>query len=102
MPHSRPILKSHPTHPSCHAATLAEVVDGHLLAAWFAGTHEGHPDVAIWLARSDGSEWSDPVMIADQDDAPLWNPVLFRDGANATWLFYKAGPAGGVSAGDDR
>jgi predicted neuraminidase len=63
------------------------------LAAWFAGTHEGHPDVAIWLARFDGRDWSDPVKVADEPDIPLWNPVLFRDSANTIWLFYKAGPS---------
>jgi len=90
---SRPIFEPRSTYPSCHAATLAELSDGHLLAAWFAGTHEGHPDVAIWLARFDGSDWSEPVKIADEPDVSLWNPVLFRDETDRLWLFYKAGPA---------
>jgi predicted neuraminidase len=93
MLQSRPIFASLPTHPSCHAATLAELPSGYLLAAWFAGTHEGHPDVAIWLARFDGADWSDPVKIADEPAVPLWNPVLLRDKTNAVWLFYKAGPS---------
>jgi predicted neuraminidase len=93
VPYARPIFESQPTHPSCHAATVVELSDGHLLAAWYAGAHEGHPDVAIWLARFDGSDWSDPVKVADEPDVPLWNPVLYRDRANTTWLFYKAGPS---------
>jgi predicted neuraminidase len=93
MPDSKPIFEPKSIYPSCHAATLVELSDGHLLAAWFAGTHEGHPDVAIWLARFDGVGWSDPVKVADEPDVPLWNPVLFRDKANTTWLFYKAGPS---------
>lgn len=34
----------------CHAPTLLRLADGRFLAAWFAGTREGHPDVAIWAA----------------------------------------------------
>ena len=36
--------------PSAHAATLAELPDGRLAAAWFAGTREGAADVAVWFA----------------------------------------------------
>jgi len=86
------IFEPKPVYPSCHAATLVELSDGHLLAAWFAGTHEGHPDVAIWLAHFDGKGWSEPVKVADEPDVPLWNPVLFRDKADTVWLFYKAAP----------
>jgi predicted neuraminidase len=89
---SYPIFDAQPTHPSCHAATVVELAGGHLLAAWFAGTHEGHPDVAIWLSCFDGAAWSEPVMVADEPNVPLWNPVLFRDQSDAIWLFYKAGP----------
>jgi predicted neuraminidase len=88
---AQPIFKSNPTAPSCHAATVVEPAAGQLLAAWFAGTHEGHPDVAIWLARYEDGAWGDPVKIADEPDVPHWNPVLFRDTANTLWLFYKIG-----------
>jgi len=80
-------------YPSCHAATVVELGGGGLLAAWFAGTHEGHSDVAIWLAHYEGGNWSDPVKVADEPDVPLWNPVLYRDAADTVWLFYKAGPS---------
>jgi predicted neuraminidase len=79
-------------HPSCHAATVVDCADGSLLAAWFAGTHEGHPDVAIWLARMQKGRWSEPLRVTDQPGVPLWNPVLFRAPGGALWLFYKVGP----------
>jgi predicted neuraminidase len=74
----------------CHAATLVETPGG-LLAAWFGGTHEGHADVAIWLARCQAGVWEAPVKIAAVPGVPLWNPVLFRDRAGIIWLFYKIG-----------
>lgn len=77
---------------SCHAATTVELANGSQLAAWFGGTHEGHVDVAIWLARHNGDAWQTPVKVTDEPGVPLWNPVLFRDTTGAVWLFYKAGP----------
>ncbi len=78
--------------PACHAATIAETKPGVLLAAWFAGTHEGHDDVAIWYARYADGHWSPPRKVADEAGVSLWNPVLFCDTAGVVWLFYKAGP----------
>jgi len=75
----------------CHAATLVEIPGG-LLAAWFGGAHEGHADVAIWLARGQDGHWDAPVKIAAVPGVPLWNPVLFRDRNGMVWLFYKIGP----------
>ena len=92
MPLAEPIFARNPAAPSCHAATIVEASPGVLLAAWFAGTHEGHPDVGIWTSRHDGT-WSAPRQIAAQAGVPHWNPVLFRDAADAVWLFYKVGPS---------
>ena len=42
--------------PECHASTLAESKST-LVAAWYGGTKEKHPDVGIWvsrLSRADG------------------------------------------------
>jgi predicted neuraminidase len=93
MPLGQPVFSSNPRYPSCHAATIVESAAGVLLTAWFAGTYEGHPDVAIWLARYENGAWKDPVKIADEPDVPHWNPVLFRDGKEMLWLFYKIGPS---------
>ena len=81
--------------PSCHASTIAETPDG-LIAAWFAGTHENHPDVGIWLSRNIYGKWTKPVQVADgiQNENlryATWNPVLFYN-YKTTLLFYKVGP----------
>jgi len=83
--------------PSCHASTLAETKDG-LVAAWFGGTHEKHPDVGIWTARLHGDRWTEPVEAANgiQSDGkryPSWNPVLFQPKDGPLLLFYKVGPS---------
>jgi predicted neuraminidase len=96
--HSQPIFapESQPFR-QCHAATLVEIPFGHhvpgdgLLAVWFGGAHEGHADVAIWLARGQAGRWDAPVKIAAVPGVPLWNPVLFRDPGGIIWLFYKIG-----------
>ena len=83
--------------PSCHASTLAETKSG-LVAAWFGGTHEKHPDVGIWVARHVSGQWSAPVEVANgvgftTNRLPTWNPVLFQPKAGPLMLFYKVGPS---------
>ena len=83
--------------PSCHAATLLETRTGDLLCGFFAGTHERHPDVCIYIARKTGDRWGAPTNVADgaQHDGsrqPTWNPVLFQPRDGPIMLFYKVGP----------
>ncbi|HXG13199.1 MAG TPA: exo-alpha-sialidase [Gemmataceae bacterium] len=82
--------------PSCHASTIVESKGG-LVAAWFGGTREGHPDVGVWVSRHDGRGWSEPVEAANGIESaekryPCWNPVLFQPKAGPLLLFYKVGP----------
>ena len=83
---------------SSHASTIVETTEG-LLAAWFGGPHERHPEVVIWTARHDGGKWSAPMQVADgiQEDGrtryPCWNPVLFQPKAGPLLLFFKVGPS---------
>ena len=79
--------------PSAHASTLVELKDGDVLAAWFGGTAEGNPDVAIWSARRTASGWSSPVELAREPKVPCWNPVLFHSADGRLWLYYKFGPS---------
>lgn len=77
---------------SAHAATLAQLPDGRLFAAWFAGTREGAGDVAIWSSIRNAQGWSRPLPIANRESTAggtfaqvrkLGNPVLYAEG---TWL----------------
>jgi predicted neuraminidase len=77
--------------PQSHASTVVELRNGDLLAAWFGGTHEGAPDVAIWMARFHSGHWSAPEAIAREHETPTWNPVLFHTLDGRLWLYFKAG-----------
>jgi predicted neuraminidase len=91
----------HAPFPAAHASTIAETAEG-LVAAWFAGTREGHGDVGIWVSRREGGQWSYPEEVADgrvtlRKRFPCWNPVLFQARAGTgpcpLLLFYKVGPS---------
>jgi len=103
--------------PSCHASSIEETEQG-LVATWFGGTHEKHPDVGIWISRLDhkpkgenteskdsrvSNRWTTPIEVANGKQAgpqdtqlPTWNPVLFQTKTGPTprplYLFYKVGP----------
>ena len=88
-------LQSEVAFPSCHASTIVETSEG-LVAAWFGGTNERHPDVGIWMCRNIEGKWTTPVEVANgiQHSGlryPTWNPVLFNYG-DELFLFYKIGP----------
>lgn len=78
--------------PSAHASTIAEVGNGEYLAAWFGGTDEGNPDVAIWASRRTDKGWTKPEEMAREAGVPCWNPVLFHARNGRLWLYYKFGP----------
>jgi predicted neuraminidase len=83
--------------PSCHASTIVETENG-LVAAWFGGTHERHPDVGIWLSHLKDGKWTAPVEVANGVESatvrhPTWNPVLFQPKDGPLMLFYKVGPS---------
>ena len=79
--------------PSAHASTIVDVPGGEYLTAWFGGTAEGKPDVAIWMSRRSSDGWSTPFVIAREDGVPCWNPVLFHAKNGRLWLYYKFGPS---------
>eukprot|EP00873_Tetraselmis_striata_P029193 jgi/Tetstr1/449457/TSEL_036552.t1 len=74
-----------------HAATLAEVGRGEVLASWFGGSWEGRPDTAVYSARYRGGKWSEHSRVT-ASQGPHWNPVLCaKPGAAETLLFLKHG-----------
>jgi predicted neuraminidase len=85
--------------PECHASTIVALRNGELLSAWFGGTKEGAPDVAIWTAHYSNGAWSKPVEVAREPNTPTWNPVLFHTHDGRLWLYYKAGPNTGSWSG---
>jgi predicted neuraminidase len=96
---------------SAHASTIAEPPEG-LIAAWFGGPCEGHPQVGIWLARRVDGQWSAPTEVARGLDRfgraqPCWNPVLHQVTDGPLLIFYKVGPSprrwwGRMSTSTDR
>ncbi len=79
------------SYPSCHASTIVELPNGDLLSAWFGGTEEGNPDVAIWGSRKTNGKWSTPVEIIREKETPCWNPVYFMGADHRLWFYYKYG-----------
>jgi predicted neuraminidase len=92
---------------SAHASTVVELKNGDLLSAWFGGSAEGMPDVAIWSARRTGGAWSRPAELVREPEIACYNPVLFYSADGRLWLYYKFGPhpsswsAGRRSSTDD-
>ncbi len=85
------IFENSPSFQSCHASTLALTSDDQLHAAWFGGSGEGQPDVAIWGASYRSGLWSEPRRLASEEGLPHWNPVLFTTPEDRLYLFYKVG-----------
>ncbi|MEN8202434.1 MAG: exo-alpha-sialidase [Bacteroidota bacterium] len=74
-----------------HGATIVELKNGDLLAAWFQGNGERWADdVRIMGARliKGDQQWSTPFIMADVPDFPDINPVLFIDPQETLWLVW--------------
>ena len=89
--------------PSCHASTLAEV-EGRIIAAWFGGEHENHPEVKIYFAEFTDGIWSTPKIIArgrgpHGEPSACWNPVLFKDPEGP--LTFDGWPCHGIPYAND-
>lgn len=79
------------TQRNNHASTVVELKNGDVMAAWFAGSREGAPDVKIMGARLHDGKWTTPVVLASADGVACWNPALFHTHDGRLWLYYKYG-----------
>jgi predicted neuraminidase len=94
--------------PQVHGSTLAELADGNILAAWYGGTAEHTPDVALYAATFDraAEQWGPARRVTDRFQTQrevhryvktVGNPVLFTDPRGTTWLYYATVSVGGWS-----
>lgn len=84
------IFESEKHFDQCHASTIEILPNGDVVAAWFAGSHEKASDVAVWMSKKTKGAWSLPRIIADKENTPCWNPVLFYHESKLA-LYYKVG-----------
>ena len=96
-------------HATVHVPSLAQLPDGRLAAAWYAGSKECAPDVAIFLStqrRIPPEGWTTPraVVTPRPPSAELGrhvrsagNAVLASDLRGRLWLVYVTIPFGGWS-----
>lgn len=95
--------------PSVHVSSIAELPDGRMAAAWYAGSREGARDVAIYLATLEAGStngWSVPRPIVTAKTAgeetyryvkKVGNAVLFAGTSGQLHLLYVAVGFGGWS-----
>ncbi len=85
------IFQPNPQHD--HGSSIVETPEGGLLVCWFHGSGErSSDDVLVQGARKGKGEgtWCEPFVMADSQDLPDCNPVLFVDPRGTLWLFWIA------------
>lgn len=89
---------------SAHSVSLADLGQGKIAAAWFAGSREGAADVAIVFAAFDGQSWSPARAIVTREQVQrdsgrlvrkLGNPALWRDAGGMLHLWFVSVGYGG-------
>jgi len=89
---------------TAHSVSLALLPDGRVAAAWFAGSREGAPDVAVVMSILDKHAWSEPHAIMQRETVQrdtqrlirkLGNPVLWADPAGTLHLWFVSVSYGG-------
>lgn len=86
-----------PGYPSAHGSSVARRENGELIAAWFGGSHENHPDTVVLFARKPAgvAEWQDVRPVQGMNDPkPYGNAALFVEPCAESklgeriWLFF--------------
>lgn len=75
-----------------HAASIARLPDGTLLAAWFSGPYEGSVHQVIYGCRSrdNGKTWGKGEVLQDDPHKSDFDPAFIVNGSR-TWLFFSTG-----------
>ncbi|MEN9391192.1 MAG: hypothetical protein RL017_490 [Pseudomonadota bacterium] len=91
---------------SAHSSSVVTLPNGDILAFWFAGSHEGNPDVKIWQSQYNGESWSfarpivSPHLIAEATNRytkKVGNPVAYLAPNGKLHLFVVSVGIGGWS-----
>lgn len=91
---------------SAHSATFTKLANGDLLALWFAGSHEGKPDVKIWQSIYVNGKWQMAHVAISPEYLQkslgiyvrkLGNPVVYRAIGGELHLFVVSVAIGGWS-----
>ncbi len=85
------IFPRNPKHN--HGSSIVETNEGDLIASWFHGTGERQSDDVLLQGarkRKGATDWSEPFLMADSQDLPDCNSVLFIDPRGTLWLFWVA------------
>lgn len=87
---AKPVFSPGAVAPVSHCATLIELPNGDLLAAWFSGAFETAPDQFIATARrpADSQSWTAPVTAVDTSGQADGQPVFLLDHSHVLWLYY--------------
>ncbi len=97
--------------PFSHSASIVELPDGRVAAAWFAGSREAASDVAIWFSTREGSGWRAPRAIATRASTAeatgayvgkLGNPVLYVEGDGLRLWYVSVGFGGWAASSINR
>lgn len=78
-------------YPSCHCSVIVELDNQDLLVGYYAGEGEAKPDAAWVFARKSmgDREFGPLVAIADSEDKPEGNGILFQDHDGKVVLIYN-------------
>lgn len=85
--------------PMCHAATIAELPDGRLVAAWYEGSYELDKESVIMMSTTEGARisepslppdwsWTTPRVVASVPGLAVGNPVVFVTPQGTVVLFF--------------
>lgn len=89
------------------AASLTQLPDGRLAAAWFAGKDEGAEDGAIWFSILGKEGWAKPRPIANRESTAggtfshvrrVGYPVLYAEGSWLHLWYVSMGIGGAASS----